>query len=149
MGYKFGFLDGIKSALASPKSKRVTSLYSITLWIQTVGICAGFEDGERACCGTGPYGGSGHCGRDDETTGDKFELCTDSNEYIWWDPYHPTERVHEQFAKTVWNGSMPYVEPLNANELFRIMDAPLCEDNLNTLPGTPIVDVIRHITSSA
>ncbi|XP_065850258.1 GDSL lipase-like [Euphorbia lathyris] len=63
----------------------------------------GFKDGVNACCGSGEYGGIYSCG--DNAT--DFKLCDNANEYIWWDSYHPTQRIHEQFAKALWNQLPP------------------------------------------
>ncbi|KAL7213649.1 hypothetical protein ACSBR2_016222 [Camellia fascicularis] len=56
----------------------------------------GFKEGMNACCGTGPF-------RDD---------------YVWWDSFHPTERIHEQFAKALWDGPLDFVGPYNLLQLF-------------------------------
>ncbi|EEF46208.1 GDSL esterase/lipase 5 [Ricinus communis] len=76
----------------------------------------GFKDGVNACCGTGPYGGIFTCGGNKKVA--KFELCENANEYVWWDSFHPTERIHAEFAKTLWNGPPFYVGAYNLEDLF-------------------------------
>ncbi|KDP33974.1 hypothetical protein JCGZ_07545 [Jatropha curcas] len=74
-------------------------------------------DGVSACCGNGPYGGIFTCGGNKKDVG-HFNLCDDANEHVWWDSFHPTERIHEQFAQTLWNGPPFYVGPCNLEDLF-------------------------------
>ncbi|KAG9457626.1 hypothetical protein H6P81_002134 [Aristolochia fimbriata] len=74
----------------------------------------GFEDGVNACCGTGPYGGVFTCGG--EKTPTEYELCDNPKDRVWWDSFHPTEKIHEQFAQELWNG--PSVGPHNLEKLF-------------------------------
>ncbi|XP_055960685.1 GDSL esterase/lipase 5-like [Mercurialis annua] len=76
----------------------------------------GLKDGVNACCGTGPYNGIYSCGGNKKIA--KFELCENSDEYVWWDSFHPTERIHEHFAKTLWNGAPFYVGPYNLEDFF-------------------------------
>ncbi|KAB2633922.1 GDSL esterase/lipase 5-like [Pyrus ussuriensis x Pyrus communis] len=76
----------------------------------------GFKDGVNACCGTGPYGGIFTCGGTKEVK--DYQLCDNADEYVWWDSFHPTERIHEQLAKTLWNGPPSDVGPYNLEHLF-------------------------------
>ncbi|KAL2327670.1 hypothetical protein Fmac_021097 [Flemingia macrophylla] len=76
----------------------------------------GFKDGVNACCGSGPYGGVFTCGG--TKTIREFSLCDDVGDYVWWDSFHPTEKIHEQFAKALWNGPPCLVEPYNLDNLF-------------------------------
>lgn len=47
----------------------------------------------------------------------EFQLCDNADNYIWWDSYHPTERIHEQIAKTLWKDG-PSVGPYKLEDLF-------------------------------
>ncbi|KAK1549620.1 hypothetical protein Q3G72_004964 [Acer saccharum] len=80
----------------------------------------GFKEGINACCGYGPYGGIFTCGGTKEVK--EYELCENAEDYVWWDSFHPTEKIHEQFAKTLWNGEPepePFsVGPYNLQSLF-------------------------------
>ncbi|TXG61709.1 hypothetical protein EZV62_013072 [Acer yangbiense] len=80
----------------------------------------GFKEGINACCGYGPYGGIFTCGGTKEVK--EYELCENAEDYVWWDSFHPTEKIHEQFAKTLWNGEPepePFsVGPYNLQRLF-------------------------------
>ncbi|KAJ4842240.1 hypothetical protein Tsubulata_046556 [Turnera subulata] len=76
----------------------------------------GFKDGDNACCGSGPYGGVYSCGGKRSTA--EFQLCENADDHVWWDSYHPCERIHEQFAKVLWNGPASSVGPYNLENLF-------------------------------
>ncbi|PQP97794.1 GDSL esterase/lipase 5-like [Prunus yedoensis var. nudiflora] len=83
----------------------------------------GYKDGVNACCGTGPYGGIFTCGGTKEVK--DYQLCENADDYVWWDSFHPTERIHEQFAKTLWNGAPSSVGPYNLEELFSVDEEKL------------------------
>ncbi|KAI4344658.1 hypothetical protein L6164_011857 [Bauhinia variegata] len=76
----------------------------------------GFKDGSNACCGTGPYGGIFTCGGTKNIT--EYSLCDNANEHVWWDSFHATEKIHEQFAKAMWSGPPSSVGPYNLESLF-------------------------------
>ncbi|KAF7815887.1 GDSL esterase/lipase [Senna tora] len=52
----------------------------------------GFEDVERACCGTGLFEMSYMC--------DEFNpfTCSDANDYVFWDAFHPTQKTYAIIA---------------------------------------------------
>ncbi|WCJ42865.1 GDSL lipase [Euphorbia peplus] len=67
----------------------------------------GFKDGVNACCGSGPYGGVFSCGGNKKMR--EYELCENGDDHIWWDSFHPTQKMHQQLAKALWN-STPQIE---------------------------------------
>ncbi|KAL3744615.1 hypothetical protein ACJRO7_013822 [Eucalyptus globulus] len=75
----------------------------------------GFKDGVNACCGSGPYGGVNTCGG---KQGAEYKLCENPEDHVWWDSFHPTEKIHEQLAKALWDGLAPAVGPYNLQDLF-------------------------------
>ena len=77
---------------------------------------AGFKDGVNACCGTGPYGGLYTCGGAKNVK--DYQLCDNADDHVWWDSFHPTERIHEQLANTLWSGHPSSVGPFNLEDLF-------------------------------
>ncbi|KAK2645108.1 hypothetical protein Ddye_020303 [Dipteronia dyeriana] len=77
----------------------------------------GFKEGINACCGYGPYGGAFTCGGTKLVK--EYELCENADDYVWWDSFHPTEKIHEQFAKALWNGE-PEPEPVGPYNLQRL-----------------------------
>ncbi|KAG4949512.1 hypothetical protein AAZX31_15G173500 [Glycine max] len=91
----------------------------------------GFNDGVNACCGSGPYGGVFTCGGTKKIK--EFSLCDNVGDFVWWDSFHPTEKIHEQFAKALWNGPASSVGPYNLENFFNkeikltiadVVDAP-------------------------
>ncbi|TQE09731.1 hypothetical protein C1H46_004688 [Malus baccata] len=60
----------------------------------------GFVEGKAACCGSGPYRGHLSCG-----VKGGYSLCHNVSEYVFFDPFHPTERAYEQLAKQFWIGT--------------------------------------------
>ncbi|KAI8004846.1 GDSL esterase/lipase 4 [Camellia lanceoleosa] len=76
----------------------------------------GFKEGMNACCGTGPFRGLFTCGGTKKVT--DYQLCDNADDYVWWDSFHPTERIHEQFAKALWDGPLDFVGPYNLQQLF-------------------------------
>ncbi|XWS72326.1 hypothetical protein CRYUN_Cryun02cG0030300 [Craigia yunnanensis] len=76
----------------------------------------GFKDGVNACCGTGPYGGLFTCGGARNVK--DYQLCDNADDHVWWDSFHPTERIHEQLAKALWSGHPSSVGPYNLEDLF-------------------------------
>ncbi|KAE8725471.1 GDSL esterase/lipase [Hibiscus syriacus] len=48
----------------------------------------GFENAEKACCGTGYFEMSYLCDRRNPLT------CSDANKYIFWDAFHPSEKTN-------------------------------------------------------
>ena len=78
---------------------------------------AGFKEGVNACCGSGPYGGIFSCGgRKKQAVEDQFQLCNDPRDFVWWDSFHPTERIHHHYAEVLWSG--PNVCPYTLQDLF-------------------------------
>ncbi|XVF48828.1 hypothetical protein PTKIN_Ptkin03bG0219700 [Pterospermum kingtungense] len=78
----------------------------------------GFKDGVNACCGTGPYGGVYTCGGTKNVK--DYQLCDNADDHVWWDSFHPTERIHEQFAKSLWSSTEhpSSVAPYSLQDLF-------------------------------
>ena len=52
----------------------------------------GFEVSNMACCGSGAYRGI-DCGIG------RYELCSDPDEYLYFDGNHPPELVYSQLSK--------------------------------------------------
>ncbi|KAI9119760.1 hypothetical protein K1719_009149 [Acacia pycnantha] len=59
----------------------------------------GLNEAKKACCGN-------------------FEACEDPSDYVFIDALHPTERVFQEFARIVWNGTRYQTWPYNLKELF-------------------------------
>ena len=90
----------------------------------------------NACCGTGPYRGISTCGsKKGGVTG--YELCDNAEDYVWWDCFHPTEKIHEQFARALWNGPPLSVFPFNLQDLFFDKEKLTIADVVDNLAADP------------
>lgn len=69
----------------------------------------GFSEVKEACCGIGPSKIIGCL--------PISMLCYNRTSYIFWDPYHPTEATTRLLTKIIFNGSFPYVFPINVKQL--------------------------------
>ncbi|KAL2932951.1 GDSL esterase/lipase 4 [Bienertia sinuspersici] len=69
----------------------------------------GFKESEVACCGSGPFNGGFSCQKQEHS----FSVCSNPNDYLWFDAGHTTEKANEQFAKEMWGGGPDIVAPYN------------------------------------
>ncbi|XP_038901399.1 GDSL esterase/lipase 3-like isoform X2 [Benincasa hispida] len=76
-----------------------------------------FKVVDTACCGSGEFRGIYSCGRKEEPL--PFTHCTNLQDYLFYDSYHPTEKASEQLAKLIWNGDDEIVKPYNFKQLFQ------------------------------
>lgn len=67
-----------------------------------------------ACCGSGPYRGIHSCG----SVMKEYELCENPSDFLYFDSFHPTEKVNEQIAKLFWSGNSDITGPYNLKSLF-------------------------------
>lgn len=79
--------------------------------IKDCGVFAtGFNFTSDACCGLGKFKGWIMCMSPDMA-------CEDAKNHIWWDQFHPTDRVNKILADNVWNSlhtKMCYPKDLHA-----------------------------------
>ncbi|MBA0623150.1 hypothetical protein Godav_008633 [Gossypium davidsonii] len=77
----------------------------------------GFKEANIACCGSGPYRGMFSCGGRGVT---KYELCSDPNDYLFFDSDHLTEKACKQIAQLMWSGTPNITGPYNLKALFEV-----------------------------
>ncbi|GJX99680.1 GDSL esterase/lipase-like protein [Tanacetum coccineum] len=65
---------------------------------------------DRACCGEGWLNAEKECTR-------KANLCSNRQNYLFWDLFHPTQYASELAAKTLFYGGPQYVTPVNFAQL--------------------------------
>lgn len=74
-------------------------------------IDAGFKYPLTACCGGGRAKGQIIC----------LPIlpleCENRSDFIFWDPYHPTDRVNSIVAEDAYNGTLHASFPMNAMQL--------------------------------
>ncbi|KAJ4717715.1 GDSL esterase/lipase [Melia azedarach] len=92
----------------------------------------GFKVSDIGCCGSGIYRGTG-CGIG------QYDLCSNPNEYLFFDGGHPTEHGYSQLAELLWNTGETNVAsttPLSMKQLLEmeieieppeIMNFSICE----------------------
>lgn len=71
----------------------------------------GFYEVNKGCCGAGKYNGELPCLPVIDT------LCTNRNQYIFWDPYHPTQAVNEIMGRLSFVGTPADIYPINVRQL--------------------------------
>ena len=64
--------------------------------------------GQQVFCGDGPYNGHVGCGLDPGCS-----ICKDPKEYVYWDKFHPTERVQWMIAEEVLGRDSSFISPMN------------------------------------
>ncbi|KAJ0589189.1 putative triacylglycerol lipase [Helianthus annuus] len=73
----------------------------------------GFVTSKVACCGQGPYNGVGICNP-------TSNLCANRDAYVFWDPFHPTERANKIIVETIYTGSEKYMHPMNLSTIMAL-----------------------------
>lgn len=58
-------------------------------------VHAGIEVTSMACCGTGMFEMGYACDRNNPFT------CTDADKYVFWDAFHPTQKINQIVANYV------------------------------------------------
>ncbi|XP_050275416.1 GDSL esterase/lipase At5g33370-like [Quercus robur] len=66
----------------------------------------GFTTSKIACCGQGPNNGLGLC-----TVASN--LCTNRDQYAFWDPFHPSEKANKIIVQQILSGSNEMMYPMN------------------------------------
>ncbi|XP_064988098.1 GDSL esterase/lipase At2g23540-like [Musa acuminata AAA Group] len=99
-------LPGAKFVLAN--------VYDLVMELLTNHRSHGFRTTSYACCGDGgQYQGIIPCGP-------TSTMCDDRSEYVFWDPYHPSEAANLFFAKYIVDGDTRYVSPINLRQLLEL-----------------------------
>lgn len=98
----------------------------------------GFKVADIGCCGSGIYRGTG-CGIG------QYDLCSNPNEYLFFDGGHPTEHGYSQLAELLWNTGETNVAsttPLSMKQLLEmeieieppeIMNFSICEGSFEDI----------------
>ncbi|KAI4303035.1 hypothetical protein MLD38_038715 [Melastoma candidum] len=73
----------------------------------------GFVSTKVACCGQGPYNGLGLCTP-------ASNLCANRDQYLFWDPFHPSEKTSELLVEQFMTASADYIFPMNLSTAMAI-----------------------------
>jgi phospholipase/lecithinase/hemolysin len=70
----------------------------------------GFAEAKAACCGLGDLNAKIAC-----TPISHF--CANRSDHVFWDFYHPTEATAQKLSSTAFDGSAPFIFPINIRQL--------------------------------
>ncbi|KAL4325153.1 hypothetical protein GQ457_11G015100 [Hibiscus cannabinus] len=73
----------------------------------------GFTTSKIACCGQGLYNGLGLCTP-------LSNLCSNRDEYVFWDPFHPSERANGIIVDMILKGSTDHMSPMNLSTFLAL-----------------------------
>ncbi|KAK3018049.1 hypothetical protein RJ639_005174 [Escallonia herrerae] len=77
-------------------------------------IASGFKNVKTACCGNGTFNGQSPC-----RVG--ANLCSNRNDYLFWDMFHPTQAASKLAALTLVYAEGPeFVKPMNFSQLAAV-----------------------------
>ncbi|XP_004289056.1 PREDICTED: GDSL esterase/lipase At5g33370-like [Fragaria vesca subsp. vesca] len=89
--------------------------YEMTMSIIQDPYAFGFKDVQSACCGSGTLNGESPC-----VIYYNPNLCSNRNEFLFWDLYHPTEFASQLAARTLYGAGTRYMTPMNFSQLVAI-----------------------------
>ncbi|KAL0535879.1 hypothetical protein IC582_024806 [Cucumis melo] len=84
----------------------------------------GFKVVDTACCGSDEFRGVYNCGRKDFGSL-PYTHCQNLEDHMFFDSFHPTQKVFKQLADEFWSGDVDIVKPLNFKQLFSCDDSTL------------------------
>ncbi|CAL1398130.1 unnamed protein product [Linum trigynum] len=84
--------------------------YSMTMNLIKSPASYGFKIIDTACCGLGKLNADFYCTPD-------ANVCTNRNEMLFWDMYHPTQAASKLAASNLYYGGPPFVAPINFKQL--------------------------------
>ncbi|KAI3499275.1 hypothetical protein L1887_35070 [Cichorium endivia] len=106
-------LDALLKKLACKLSGMKYSLgnsYEMTINVINFPQLFNFTYVDRACCGEGWLNAEKPCTP-------KANLCSNRNNYLFWDLFHPTQYASKLAAVTLYNGGPQFVTPVNFAQL--------------------------------
>lgn len=90
---ELGWMDGLLVSFALFLASKKKTLIVFT-W------CVGFEDAASGCCATGIFEMGYMCNTKSLFT------CQDANKFVFWDAFHPTERMNRIVADQLMNTTL-------------------------------------------
>ncbi|KVI05407.1 Lipase, GDSL, partial [Cynara cardunculus var. scolymus] len=79
----------------------------------------GFANVNEACCGNGPLNGMLQCGLEG------YKICSNPNEFLFWDYFHPSERTYGLVSNAMWAGNQNQIRPINLKTLAQNRIRPI------------------------
>ncbi|KVH96552.1 Lipase, GDSL [Cynara cardunculus var. scolymus] len=103
-------LPEMKYALGNSYEMTINVINQAQLFTKFYLICADFKSVDTACCGEGWLNA-------EKTCTPEANMCSNRDEYLFWDLYHPTQYAAELAAMTLYNGGPQFVTPINFAQL--------------------------------
>ncbi|KAK9165306.1 hypothetical protein Scep_000497 [Stephania cephalantha] len=89
----------------------LANVYDLVMDVVTNYAKYGFKTSSKACCGNGgQFQGIIPCGP-------TSSMCEERSDYVFWDPYHPSEAANLVIAKKLIDGDKKHVSPINLRQL--------------------------------
>ncbi|KAM7463481.1 hypothetical protein LguiA_031602 [Lonicera macranthoides] len=89
-------------------------VYNMVQLLRATPTRYGFSNVSWACCGDGTLGGLVQCGKIG------YKMCTNPNEFLFWDYFHPSEHTYKLISKSLWAGGQTRIRPINLKALANI-----------------------------
>lgn len=109
----------LQSMTATPHFKAMNyslgNTFAMTINMLEDPLVFGLKETERACCGNGNFNGEIPCYKMNGTN-----LCGNRKDHLFWDWFHPTAKVSELAALSLYGAAPKLVTPIN----FRQLAAP-------------------------
>ncbi|KAK7847433.1 gdsl esterase/lipase [Quercus suber] len=111
--------EGLKSMLQKLKSEfkdinySYFDTYSVLLSLIQNPTAYGFAEVKAACCGLGNLNAKVACLP-------VAKYCSNRNDHVFWDLYHPTEAAHRILLDDIFDGSSQYTFPMNVKQLIAV-----------------------------
>jgi len=68
----------------------------------------------KGCCGLGPYNGAIPCIP-------TIIPCPDRSAYLFWDPFHPTDKSNSLIGNSFFSGGLDAIEPINVEQVASLV----------------------------
>ncbi|KAK8712812.1 hypothetical protein V6N13_148040 [Hibiscus sabdariffa] len=108
----FQLINGLNAELGSNVFIAANAYQMHMDWISNP-RAYGFITSKVACCGQGPYNGIGLCTI-------ASNLCPNRNIFVFWDPFHPSERANRLIVQQIMTGSTKYMNPMNLSSIMAL-----------------------------
>ncbi|CAL5419304.1 unnamed protein product [Camellia sinensis] len=90
------------------------AVYDIVQLFRAMPMRYGILNVSSACCGYGTLGGQMQCGKEG------YYICSNPNQFLFWDFFHPSEHAYKLISKLLWSGSQSRIRPFNLKALANI-----------------------------
>ncbi|CAM8879648.1 unnamed protein product [Rhodiola kirilowii] len=89
-------------------------VYLTTQKLRAMPTTYGFVNVTHACCGDGVLGGTLQCGKEG------YKMCSNPDQFLFWDYFHPTEHTYNFISKGLWAGGKASIRPINLKTMANL-----------------------------